>query len=188
MDRWSDAFNDTIAVADPNVKSGAYQIYAMKSWNAAEREPVETGSSPLLRWWDAYPTIKSTIPTVTADQLASFIRDETKLPSKDYAVIDVRRNDHEGGHVRGSYQWAAQTFYDDLPAFYEKFKETKEVIFYCQSSNGRGPRCAAWYQDYLNELHAKEGIEIASSALVLKGGIKNWLAKFGEDSKLVDRD
>lgn len=29
-------------------------------------------------------------------------------------------------------------------AFYEKFKGTPKVIFYCQSSNGRGPRCAGW--------------------------------------------
>lgn len=50
----------------------------------------------------------------------------------------------QGGHVRGSHNWFAQTFYDDLVAFYEKFKGTPKVIFYCQSSNGRGPRCAGW--------------------------------------------
>ena len=50
----------------------------------------------------------------------------------------------QGGHVRGSYQWPAQTFFDDLDGFYEKFKDVEKVIFYCASSNGRGPRCAGW--------------------------------------------
>jgi len=100
-------------------------------------------------------------------------------------VIDVRRNDHGGGHVRGSHQCPAQTFYDDLPAFYERFGHTKRVAFYCGSSAGRGPRCAGWYQDYLNELGV--GAE-QSSAVVLEGGVKAWLAKFEGDEALVDRD
>jgi len=109
----------------------------------------------------------------------------------------------KGGHVRGSDNWAAQTFYDNLPAFYEKYKDTRKVIFYCQSSNGRGPRCAGWcdfcynfqvervihllkthrYQDYLD---SQEGHK--STAYVLEGGIKSWLAKYGDDEDLVDRD
>ena len=43
------------------------------------------------------------------------------------------------------------------------------VIFYCSSSNGRGPRCAAWFQDTLDEMGATD-----SRALVLLGGIKRW--------------
>ena len=52
----------------------------------------------------------------------------------------------KGGHVRGSDNWAAQTFYDNLPVFYEKYKDTPKVIFYCQNSrsNARGPRSAGW--------------------------------------------
>ncbi|KAI5993414.1 hypothetical protein EDC04DRAFT_2806131 [Pisolithus marmoratus] len=89
----------------------------------------------------------------------------------DYVVIDVRRKDHAGGHVRGSVQCPAQTFYDDLPSFYKRFGEKKQVIFYCGSSNGRGPRCARW-----------------SAAFVMKGGIKEWKEKFGRDDALMDRD
>ena len=98
-------------------------------------------------------------------EVAELIRHSSQ---SEYAVIDVRRNDHavshfdsvpalvviifiyflifywQGGHVRGSYQWPAQTFFDDLDGFYEKFKDVEKVIFYCASSNGRGPRCAGW--------------------------------------------
>jgi len=108
----------------------------------------------------------------------------------------------QGGHVRGSHNWAAQTFYDTLLEFYNKFKNTHLVIFYCQSSNGRGPRCAGWYvkslirrvprrdavnryQDYLDAQTA-EGSQ--SAAYVLQGGIKNWLKLFGGQNDLVEAD
>jgi arsenical-resistance protein 2 len=45
------------------------------------------------------------------------------------------------------------------------------VIFHCSSSNGRGPRCAGWYADYL----VAHSLTEHSEALVLKGGIKAWL-------------
>lgn len=44
-----------------------------------------------------------------------------------------------------------------------------KVVFHCSSSKGRGPRCAGWYQDYLNEQSFK-----TSAAYVLIGGIKAW--------------
>jgi arsenite methyltransferase len=94
-------------------------------------------------------------------EVAELIRHSSE---SEYAVIDVRRIDHavsrslffcfatillicsyrKGGHVRGSHQWPAQTFYDDLDIFYEKFGDVQKVIFYCSRSNGRGPRCAGW--------------------------------------------
>lgn len=47
------------------------------------------------------------------------------------------------------------------------------------SSNGRGPRCAGWMQDYLNEMG-----EASMSAAILKGGIKGWQKKYS--GKLMD--
>ncbi len=44
------------------------------------------------------------------------------------------------------------------------------------SSNGRGPRCAAWLQDYFDDIG-----ETHIEALVLKGGIKGWVKKYGGD-------
>ena len=43
------------------------------------------------------------------------------------------------------------------------------VIFYCGSSNGRGPRVAGWFQDTLDEAGRKD-----SESIVLAGGIKRW--------------
>jgi arsenite methyltransferase len=165
---------------DVNKWAAPYQIYAVKPDSGV---PIQHVQSALLRWWDAYPTAKSSLLPITPGDVAALIRDKTKTKD-DYAVIDVRRHDHGGGHVRGSYQWAAQTFYDDLPAFYEKFKDTKKVVFYCSSSAGRGPRCAGWYQDYLDA----KGDQTNSAAYILEGGVKVWLSKFGDQEDLVDKD
>ncbi|KDQ56966.1 hypothetical protein JAAARDRAFT_131028 [Jaapia argillacea MUCL 33604] len=163
---------------DANEWVGSYQIYAVKA--SAEQTADVQSVNPLNNWWDAYPRPKSDAPLVTAEEVVEMMKDPVQ---KDFAVIDVRRNDHGGGHVRGSTQCPAQTFYDDLPTFVEKFGNTKKVIFYCGSSNGRGPRCARWYQDRLNELGNS-----ASAAYVLKDGIRGWLAKYGDATDLVDRD
>ncbi|KAF9448813.1 S-adenosyl-L-methionine-dependent methyltransferase [Macrolepiota fuliginosa MF-IS2] len=158
--------------------TASYEIYAQKS-----PSPSEIISSTVLKnWWDAYPTVKSSPEAITAEQVAALIRDPTKNP-KDFVVVDVRRNDHAGGHVRGSSQCPAQTFYDDALSYFERFKDSERVIFYCQSSNGRGPRCAGWYQDYLDSVsHA------SSKAYVLSGGIKGWMAKYRDQTDLIDYD
>ncbi|KAJ3550792.1 hypothetical protein NMY22_g236 [Coprinellus aureogranulatus] len=167
---------------DVNEWVGSFEVYAVKP---VGEEPATISPTTLLRWWDAYPTVKASLPFLTADEVAALVRDPKLQSEEKVAVIDVRRNDHAGGHVRGSEQWPAQTFYDDLPGFFEKHKNTEKVIFYCQSSNGRGPRSAGWYQDYLDS--QPEGSH-ASKAYVLQGGIKGWKAKFTSDSGLLDYD
>lgn len=49
-----------------------------------------------------------------------------------------------------------------------------EMYYVAGSSNGRGPRCANWMQDYLDDVGDKD-IE----ALILTGGIKGWVKRYG---------
>jgi hypothetical protein len=51
---------------------------------------------PLLRWWDAYPVAKSSVPEISIQELATLLQDATM---RDYVVIDVRRNDHGVGYT-----------------------------------------------------------------------------------------
>jgi rhodanese-related sulfurtransferase len=139
----------------------------------------ETDQTPASNWWEAYPTVKSSPALISPEEIAELLR----ANDGNLAVIDVRRNDHAGGHVRGSTQCPAQSFYDDLPTFLERYRNTEKVAFYCSSSAGRGPRCAGWYQDYLNERGTT-----TSTAYVLQGGIKAWLAKYESEEGLVDKD
>jgi len=167
-------------IGDLNEWAKSYQIYSTKTDNsiAANSAP----ESALKNWWDAYPAPASPASSLECGEVADLIRNP-ELGEKDFVVVDVRRNDHAGGHVRGSVQQPAQTFYDDLFKFYEEHKETKQVIFYCGSSLGRGPRCAKWYQDYLDQQGNTE-----SKAFWMLGGAKEWLLSYKGQADLVDFD
>jgi len=107
----------------------------------------------------------------------------------DLAVIDVRRHDHAGGHVAGSFKRPAHTFYDELDVFHKEFSGYKMLAFYCSSSKGRAPKCAGWYQDYL-ERHTEASAGTAHmqpEVFVLEGGIWEWM-KFKEEAGLVEYD
>lgn len=45
------------------------------------------------------------------------------------------------------------------------------------SSQGRGPRCAGWFQDYIYDI-ARFGRKSVLEIRVLKGGIKGWVKEF----------
>lgn len=66
----------------------------------------------------------------------------------------------------------AQSFYSTRLMWLEILGKVPYVIFYCSSSNGRGPRCAGWYQDMLDDVGNK-----TSKSFVLAGGIKLWAEK-----------
>ncbi|KAN0093411.1 S-adenosyl-L-methionine-dependent methyltransferase [Tylopilus felleus] len=166
-------------LGDLNALAKSYQIYATKMESATANPAPK---SALKNWWDAYPAPVSSVGSLECGEVADLIRN-AELGGKDFIVVDVRRNDHTGGHVRGSVQRAAQTFYDDVPKFYEEHKDTKEVIFYCGSSNGRAPRCARWYQDYLDQQGNTQ-----SKAFCMIGGAKRWVSSFKGEADLVDFD
>ncbi|EPQ54352.1 NAD P-binding protein [Gloeophyllum trabeum ATCC 11539] len=162
---------------DANAWVASYQIYALKPRGQAEPTAKDSPTTALQRWWDAFPPPRSDVPEISAEELASLMRQGEK---REFSVIDVRRDDYQGGHIRGSHQWPAQTFWNELPKFVDTFGRTPRVIFYCGSSNGRGPRCAKWYQDRLNEA----GIQ-TSSAWLLKGGLKAWMELYGDSKELT---
>ncbi|KAG2067141.1 S-adenosyl-L-methionine-dependent methyltransferase [Suillus decipiens] len=147
-------------IGNLNTWAASYQIYARKvpsDNGAADKSPPA-----LDRWWDAYPK-----DYLTSDEVANMLRDPDR---SDYAIIDVRENDRDGGHISRSVQWRADAFAGSLNKFYDEYGKTKQVVFYCGSSKGRGSRCAAWYQDYLNG----EG-NTESRACVLEGGYHGWI-------------
>lgn len=68
----------------------SYQIYALKPILGAGSADI--CGNPLLNWWDAYPAVQSeNIPKLSTEDVAQYIIDAARV---DYAVIDVRRNDH----------------------------------------------------------------------------------------------
>ncbi|PQE22987.1 hypothetical protein CJF32_00004384 [Rutstroemia sp. NJR-2017a WRK4] len=85
----------------------------------------------------------------------------------------------QGGTIKTSLNLPAQSFYQSRKTLLELCDRAgiTKVIFYCGSSSGRGPRCAGWMQDYIDDV-AKFGKKSKVDVLVLKGGIKGWVKDF----------
>lgn len=124
-------------------------------------------------WYAKFPTPKARPGNVSASDLLDRIQKAKNETSPSYVLVDVRRNDHEGGTISTSINLPAQSIQYSLGTLVQILRATQSVhavIFYCGSSSGRGPRCAAWFQDCLDE----NGIT-DMKAYVLEGGIKGWI-------------
>lgn len=84
--------------------------------------------------------------------------------------------------IRGAINLPAHSFYPTLPFLLPVLAPYKRIIFHCQSSSGRGPRCAGWLQD---ELDAVPLGDFYPEVLVLTGGIKAWYEAYGEDESVT---
>ncbi|KAJ5321144.1 arsenate reductase (Arc2) [Penicillium atrosanguineum] len=87
---------------------------------------------PRTPWHTAYPAPTSEVDALPRQELLRWIK-EGKMPGKDYVLVDVRRNDFEGGTIRGSVNLPAQSLYPTRPALYTLFASSgvKHVIWYC---------------------------------------------------------
>ncbi|TDZ16349.1 hypothetical protein Cob_v010766 [Colletotrichum orbiculare MAFF 240422] len=95
-------------------------------------------------WWAAFPAPKSNVAHIEADEVLRLLE-----------------------HQETAGQEASRDFLLVDAGI-------KRVIFYCGSSNGRGPRSANWLQDYFDDVG-----ETTVTAVILKGGIKGWVRGYG---------
>ncbi|KAK1986872.1 Rhodanese-like domain-containing protein [Colletotrichum cereale] len=142
---------------------------------------VSTETPP---WWAAFPAPKAKSTEIEADEVMELLEAQAAAgrdTPRDFLLVDVRRNDFEGGTIATSINFPAQSLYQTRPIIHQLCKQAgiKRVIFYCGSSNGRGPRSANWLQDYFDEV-GEAGIK----AVILKGGIKGWVRKY--DNRKMD--
>ncbi|BGP56220.1 hypothetical protein JCM8202_005777 [Rhodotorula sphaerocarpa] len=121
------------------------------------------------------------LPTISAQELAAKMR-QGAAAQGELLVVDVRRTDFEDAFIKGAINLPAHSFYQTLPSLLPILSRYHCVIFHCQSSSGRGPRCAGWYQDALD---AAGTAQETSRAVVLSGGIKAWVKELGQDEELT---
>jgi arsenical-resistance protein 2 len=153
-------------------------------------------------WWTDFPEPQSIAPTVEPEHVFQLLqaRELSETKPRDFLLVDARRDDCTGGTIRGAMNLPAHSFYPTRKTVYDLFKQAgiKKVVFYCGesavlkppakqviveltmptafpegSSLGRGPRCAAWLQDYVDEV----GGDIESQVMV--GGIRGWVQAYG---------
>ncbi|OIW23896.1 hypothetical protein CONLIGDRAFT_657463 [Coniochaeta ligniaria NRRL 30616] len=128
-------------------------------------------------WWAAFPEPSSRPDNIEPAGVFALLKEQSTSPGKprDFLLVDVRRADWTGGTVESSINLPAHSFYTTRKIVYDLCKQAgiKSVIFYCGSSNGRGPRCAAWMQDFINDAG-----DTSIRSLVLTGGIRGWVKTY----------
>ncbi|KAF2009477.1 Rhodanese-like protein [Aaosphaeria arxii CBS 175.79] len=128
-------------------------------------------------WHAAYPAPRNSPATISREEVLDMIKRSVETSTSDYVLVDLRRNDHEGGTIRTSINLPAQSLHPSIPTLYALFKSAgaRKVIWYCGSSTGRGSRATAWFADYIEDQKDEE-----MKSLALAGGVKGW-AKAGDE-------
>lgn len=151
-------------------------------------------------WASSLPLPKSNPPQIGSSEVAELI--QTNKAGVDFLIIDTRRQDWEvstdaqwnlsrspdillfvqKAFIRTAINLPAQSFHQSLPGLVPILQTVPLVIFYCNACTitARGPRIAAWYQDALDAAGIK-----TSSARILTGGIKGWVATYGNVDELT---
>ena len=116
------------------------------------------------------------------------------------AVIDVRGDDHVGGHIRTSMHVPSSSLDHKTPELVRKLSNKEKVIFHCALSQERGPRAARRYLEErakklksgeVDKLVGAPGIEIKDGSIqkdtsglqeqevyVLDQGFVGWQEKY----------
>ncbi|KAI9861883.1 MAG: hypothetical protein M1813_004951 [Trichoglossum hirsutum] len=139
-----------------------------------------SGAQAPAQWYDAYPPPGNREPAVVERaQVLRWLRER----EEGIVLVDLRRADHKGGVIHGSINLPAQSLYPSIPTLYAIFSaaNVKRVIFYCESSRGRGPRAAGWFDDFL-KLKGDE----AMGNFVLAEGIRGWVQAGQEYVEMMD--
>ncbi|KAL5597127.1 hypothetical protein FOBRF1_010920 [Fusarium oxysporum] len=134
-------------------------------------------------WFEAYPPPKNLqSKTVTREELRQWILDGQK-PGKDFLLVDVRRDDHEGGTIRDAINLPAQSVYPSIPTLYVLFKAAgiTKVVWTCTTSRKRGNHVAGWFTDFIQ---GKDDSDIESYALF--EGVLGWATAGREFTDLME--
>lgn len=83
--------------------------------------------------------------------------------------------------IRASVNLPAHTLYPSAKDVSRMLSGYDQVITFCGSSQGRGPRAAGWLRDAMKA----EGYK--TEVLVMEGGIKGFVKAYGNDSDLVQK-
>ncbi|KAJ3494718.1 hypothetical protein NLG97_g3897 [Lecanicillium saksenae] len=144
---------------------------------SSEGNAPPSGEAP--PWWAGLPEPQATCETMDNLEVLQLLEKVVASPkheTRNFLLVDVRRNDWDGGTIATSINLPAQSLFQTRPVIYQLCKQAgiERIIFYCGSSGGRGTRSARWMQDYLNEVG-----ETGVKAVIMTGGIKGWHKAFG---------
>lgn len=87
----------------------------------------------------------ATLPRLSSAALSSLILSQSPTSNPSLAIIDVRDDDHIGGHIKGSSHIPSSTLDFKIPELVRKLQDKDTVVFHCALSQQRGPSAALRY-------------------------------------------
>ncbi|KAI1496651.1 Rhodanese-like protein [Biscogniauxia marginata] len=142
----------------------------------------------------------SSIERITAKRLADMLLAANKQsPDPTIAIVDVRDDDHIGGHIKSSMHFPSGSLDATMPTLLRKLADKQTVIFHCALSQQRGPAAAL---RYLRQKEASAASPSLSSApkerksetgsaeqqkvYILDRGFVGWQELYGLDERLTE--
>ncbi|KAI2465026.1 Rhodanese-like protein [Annulohypoxylon bovei var. microspora] len=143
----------------------------------------------------------SSLQRITASKLAEMLLAGAHQPSSDatVAIVDVRDDDHIGGHIKSSLHFPSISLDATMPTLLRKVADKDVVVFHCALSQQRGPSAALRY------LREKENVAAAAAKksseneaedegkagkqqqiYVLDRGFAGWQEIYGPDERLTE--
>ncbi|KAI0132915.1 Rhodanese-like domain-containing protein [Xylariales sp. AK1849] len=128
---------------------------------------------------------------ITAPKLADLLLARAADPKDDsIAIVDVRDDDHIGGHINSSLHFPSRTLDATMPTLLRKLEDKETVVFHCALSQQRGPGAALSYmreRAALVQKAKKEGREEKpQTVFVLDRGFVGWQEVYGTDERLTE--
>ena len=99
--------------------------------------PTATVIAAEAPWYTHFPAAKSAPEWLPQQELLSWLQagdgGAALVPGRDFLLVDLRRNDHAGGTIKGSLNLPAQSLWWSLPVVYElgMKMQARKVVFYC---------------------------------------------------------
>ncbi|KZT51515.1 Rhodanese-like protein [Calocera cornea HHB12733] len=117
---------------------------------------------------------------ISGKELKNLLTSTTERPPK---VIDVRDDDHIGGHIAQSVHAPSARFLHDVHKLVDDLKDEQVVVFHCALSQQRGPKAARIYAETRANL-LPDGP--AQKVVVLRGGFMQFQAEFRNEPTLFE--
>ncbi|TVY24497.1 CDC25-like phosphatase [Lachnellula hyalina] len=133
----------------------------------------------------------ATLPRLTATNLSQIILTEStsssnldaSTPPSKIAIVDVRDDDHIGGHIKHSLHVPSRTLDIKTPELVRKLASKEAVVFHCALSQQRGPSAALRYIRERERLMGKGSVSTGHAS-----GVGEMLKKNAEDKAEGEKD
>ncbi|KHN99815.1 Rhodanese-like protein [Metarhizium album ARSEF 1941] len=183
---------DTLDIPDAHlnpslaISSCAHSFFVRQNLMILSRLAVQKHSLSLVRTM----TTMSSLQRMSAKSLSEKILAEKDTADTSYAIIDVRDDDHVGGHIKGSANIPSGQLEAMMPTLVRKLQDKKTVIFHCALSQQRGPSAALKYLRERDGLLGSPGggkkIGTQQEVYVLDRGFVGWQQAYGSDERLTE--